>query len=66
MVSWFATSGIQNLSIYIYSIARRGISPKINALSTLMFVAVIALLLIVNLRSLKEEREAEKAAAKRL
>ena len=31
-----------------------------------MFVAVIALLLIVNLRSLKEEREAEKAAAKRL
>ena len=66
VVSWFATSGIQNLSIYIYSIARRGISPKINALSTLMFVAVIALLLIVNLRSLKEEREAEKAAAKRL
>ncbi len=66
VVSWFATSGIQNLSIYIYSIARRGISPKINALSTLMFVAVITLLLIVNLRSLKEEREAEKAAAKRL
>jgi len=65
VVSWFATSGIQNLSIYIYSIARRGISPKINALSTLMFVAVITLLLFVNLRSLKEEREAEKAAQKR-
>ncbi len=65
VVSWFATSGIQNLSIYIYSIARRGISPKINALSTLMFVAVITLLLIVNLRSLKEERKAEKAAVQR-
>ncbi|MEA4969045.1 MAG: ABC transporter permease [Candidatus Pelethousia sp.] len=60
VVSWFATSGIQNLSIYIYSIARRGISPKINALSTIMFVAVMTLLLFVNLRSLKEEREAEK------
>lgn len=60
VVSWFATSGIQNLSIYIYSIARRGISPKINALSTLMFVSVMTLLLFVNLRSLKEEREAEK------
>ncbi len=60
VVSWFATSGIQNLSIYIYSIARRGISPKINALSAIMFVAVMTLLLFVNLRSLKEEREAEK------
>lgn len=58
VVSWFATDGIQNLSIYIYSIARRGISPKINALSTLMFVAVVTLLLIVNLKSIREERAA--------
>jgi len=62
VVSWFATSGIQNLSIYIYSIARRGISPKINALSTIMFVAVMTLLLFVNMRSIKEEREAAKLA----
>ena len=48
VVSWFATDGIQNLSIYIYSSARRGISPKINALSTLMFVAVVTLLLFIN------------------
>jgi spermidine/putrescine transport system permease protein len=58
VVSWFATDGIQNLSIYIYSIARRGISPKINALSTLMFLAVVTLLLIVNLKSIREERAA--------
>ena len=58
VVSWFATDGIQNLSIYIYSVARRGISPKINALSTLMFLAVVTLLLIVNLKSIREERAA--------
>ena len=58
VVSWFATDGIQNLSIYIYSSARRGISPKINALSTLMFVAVVTLLLFINLKSIREEREA--------
>lgn len=58
VVSWFATDGIQNLSIYIYSAARRGISPKINALSTILFVAVVTLLLIVNLKSIREEREA--------
>ena len=66
VVSWFATSGIQNLSIYIYSIARRGISPKINALSTLIFVAVITLLLFCNelrklgTRHIRELVEADK------
>ena len=61
VVSWFATDGIQNLSIYIYGIARRGISPKINALCTLMFIAVVTLLTFVNVRSIKEEREQEQA-----
>lgn len=56
VVSFFTTgSGIQNLSISIYSMARKGISPKINALSTLMFVSVIVLLLLVNKRSNVEE-----------
>lgn len=59
VVSWFAADGVQNLSIYIYSTARRGISPKINALSTLMFIAVVTLLLIVNLKSVREERDAD-------
>ena len=31
--------------------ARRGIKPEINALSTLMFITVLALLLIVNKKS---------------
>ena len=52
VVSWFATDGIQNLSIYIYGIARRGISPKINALCTIMFVVVVALLVFINLKSI--------------
>ena len=59
VVSWVATDGIQNLSIYIYGIARRGISPKINALCTIMFVVVVALLVFINLKSINEERAAE-------
>lgn len=56
VVSFFTTgSGIQNLSITIYAMARKGISPKINALSTLMFVSVIVLLLFVNKRSNVED-----------
>lgn len=60
VVTWFSSNGVENLSVYIYAAARRGISPMINALSTLMFVVVVALLLFVNLRSMKEEREAAK------
>lgn len=52
IVSFFTTgSGVSTLSITIYSMARRGINPKINALSTLMFLAVLALLLVINRRT---------------
>ena len=51
VISFFTTgSGVANLSITIYSMARRGINPKINALSTIMFLSVLFLLLIVNKR----------------
>lgn len=52
VISFFTTGGgVTNLSITIYSMARRGIKPIINALSTLMFVTVLIMLLIINRRS---------------
>ncbi len=58
VISFFTTgSGVNNLSIVIYGMARRGISPKINALSTLMFISVLLLLIIVNLRMSKDNPE---------
>lgn len=56
VISFFTTGpGVTNLSIEIYSMARRGIKPEINALSTLLFITVLALLLIVN----KKQNNAE-------
>ncbi len=56
VISFFNTgSGVTNLSIAIYSMARRGIKPEINALSTLMFLTVLVLLLIINKRTKIEE-----------
>ena len=55
-ISYFTTSPlVQNLSTLIYSQARKGIKPTMNALSALMFVALLVLLLLVNKRSSKEE-----------
>ena len=49
VISFFDTGGdVTNLSVEIYSMARRGIKPEINALSTIMFLAVLILLFIVN------------------
>ena len=51
-ISYFTTSPlVQNLSTLIYSAARKGIKPSMNALSALMFVSLLALLLIVNRRT---------------
>ena len=52
IISFFTTGpGVENLSILIYNAAKKGVSPSINALSTLMFFTIMALLLIINLRS---------------
>ena len=51
-ISYFTTSPlVQNLSTLIYSEARKGIKPTMNALSALMFVALLVLLLVVNRRT---------------
>ena len=55
VISYFTSYTDQNLSMVIYSAARKGIEPSIYALSTLMFVVVLVLLLIINRRSALEE-----------
>ena len=47
----------------VFSMARKGVNPKINAVSTLLFVTVMALLLIVNKRELSSKRHANKSKA---
>ena len=55
-ISYFTTNPlVQNLSTLIYSQARKGIKPTMNALSALMFVALLVLLLVVNRRTKEEE-----------
>ncbi len=52
VISFFSTQGlVNNLSIYIYSMARVGINPKINALSTIMFICIVTLLFVSNVRA---------------
>ncbi len=58
VISYF-TSGpdSQTLPTTIYSMTKKRISPEINALSTLLFVVVLAILIIVNIIGVKKEKE---------
>lgn len=54
VVSFFTSgSGVSTLSVEIYAMAKKSISPTVNALSTIMFAAVLTLLIIINTRDKK-------------
>lgn len=58
VISFFTTgNGVQTLPLAIYAMARKGVSPEVNAISTIMFAAVLLLLVIVNRRSNRETKE---------
>ncbi len=55
VISYFnAGSTAQNLSVTIYSMTKKPVTPEVNALSTLMFGAVLVLLVIVNIRQVRD------------
>lgn len=61
VISYF-TSGasVETLPITIYSMTRRKVSPEINAVSTIIFLVIIAILIIKNYlenRALRKARE---------
>lgn len=60
VISYFTSGTTQTLPIYIYSMTRKRVSPEINALSTVLFAAVMALLILVNVRSSNSGQRAEK------
>lgn len=62
IISYFTSGTTQTLPIYIYSMTRKRVSPEINALSTVLFVAVMILLIITNVRQAKDRAGEEERA----
>ena len=56
IISYFVTGGgVKNLSIIVYTMSKR-VNPSINAISTLMVVIIAAVLLIINLAPVLEQK----------
>ncbi len=57
VISYFtAGSSTQTLAMAIYGMTKKRVSPEINAISTLLFATVLALLIIVNVREARQEK----------
>jgi len=50
-------SSIQTLPMTIYSMTKLGVNPKMNALTTIIFVAVFVLMILSNLSNLREGKK---------
>lgn len=54
------TEGLETLSTYIYADARKGgLTPELRPLSTIIFVTVLILLIIINVRSERNRKRVE-------
>ena len=57
VISYFtAGSSASTLAMTIYGMTKKRVIPEINAVSTLLFVTVLVLLAIVNIREARQER----------
>ena len=61
VISYFTRGNVSILSAEIYSEVRRKVSPEVNAVSSLLFITVLVLLLVNNIR----EAQAEMRVAQR-
>ena len=64
VISYFtAGSSASTLAMTIYGMTKKRVTPEINAISTLLFVTVLVLLAIVNIREARQERLRERRRA---
>ena len=57
LISYFVTgSGFQTLPIYIYSAVKRGVRPSLYAANTIIVLAVLVLLILINFVGDKDEK----------
>ncbi len=60
VISYFtAGSSTSTLAMRIYSMTKKRITPEVNAVSTLLFLSVLVLLVLNNVREIRQERRTE-------
>ncbi|MCH5350722.1 MAG: ABC transporter permease [Clostridiales bacterium] len=62
IISKFINGGVETIPIYLYNaLAKRGADPTLRALSSVLFIAVLTVLIVMNVVSAKRKKQAAKA-----
>lgn len=61
IISYFNSGTVQTLPIAIYSMTKKRVSPEINALSSIMFAVILAIILAANAFDAARERRLARA-----
>lgn len=63
IISFFTSGKFQTLPIEIYTMLKKRVSPKINALSAILFIVIFSVLIITNITGARQEkRSSEKSS----
>ena len=61
IISYFTSgSSASTLAMTIYGMTKKRVTPEINAISTLLFVTVLVLLAVINIREARMEQQAQR------
>ncbi len=61
IITYFTNgSTLQTLPVTIYSMTRKKVNPQINALSTILFVAILIILVAMNIKQARDAKENSK------
>jgi len=64
VISYFTHgANSQNLSVTIYSMTRKKVNPEINALSTIIFLVVLTVLLVMNITDSRRQKKLREGVA---
>lgn len=62
IISKFINGGVETIPIYLYNaLAKRGADPTLRALSSVLFIAVLTVLIVMNVVSANRNKKAAKA-----
>ena len=62
VISYFTAGGnVMTLPMRIFAMTRKRVSPEINALSTILFLTVLVLLIIINVREARQDDKLKKS-----
>ena len=61
VISYYTTNSFETLPIRIYTMVKKPITPKIYSMTSMLFVSVLVLMILVNVMQARADKKARRA-----